>query len=351
MAAETGKAEQQQVAEADVDSFRRHLGPFVVAAETTRMPMVFTNAKETENPVVFANNAFLTLSGFTREEILGEDFSALMERGTGPKELQQVKAAFAGQDISDPEIKYRRKDGSEFWASLMISPVTDENGRLVQHFVSFVDLTEHKAEQTHAKLLIDELNHRVKNTLATVQSIVAQALRNSADPEVVGESIESRLFALSRSHNLLTREGWHSAGLLDIVKAAMEPFGVADGHRERFVITGPDVRFPPNAALALGIAFHELATNAVKYGAFSNKEGCVTIAWNVEPARDGERVVLCWREINGPPVAPPSRKGFGSRIIERGLAYELGGTVNLDYRPDGVVCTIDIPARRNARHE
>ena len=108
----------------------------------------------------------------------------------------------------------------------------------MQHFVSFVDLTKHKQEQAQSKLLIDELNHRVKNTLATVQSIVWQALRNSADPEAIRESIESRIFALSRSHDLLTRENWESAGLLDLVNDALEPFGVANGRAERFVITG-----------------------------------------------------------------------------------------------------------------
>ena len=119
-------------------------------------------------------------------------------------------------------------------------------------------------------MLIDELNHRVKNTLATVQSIVWQASRANSDPQVIREAVESRLFALSRSHNLLTRENWHSAGLLDVLHDALEPFGVTDGRAERLVIAGENIRLSTRAALALGIAFNELATNAVKYGAFSN---------------------------------------------------------------------------------
>jgi two-component sensor histidine kinase len=166
---------------------------------------------------------------------------------------------------------------------------------------------------------------------------------------VIREAIESRLLALSRSHDLLTRENWESAGLRDVVDAALEPFGVAGGRSERFKVTGQNIRFPPKAALALGIAFHELATNAVKYGAFSGENGCVRIGWTIEPSPQGARVILCWREENGPPVTPPSKKGFGSRVIERGLALELGGTTLLDYRPDGVVCTIDIPAPQAAR--
>ena len=137
-------------------------------------------------------------------------------------------------------------------------------------------------------MLIDELNHRVKNTLSTVQSIVWQALRTASDPKVIRESIESRLFALSRSHDLLTRENWESAGLLDIVHDALEPFGVADGRADRIVITGENIRFPPKAALALGIAFNELATNAVKYGALSNATGSILIEWTIETAPEGQ---------------------------------------------------------------
>src|ERR1700730_17593093 len=218
-----------------------------------------------------------------------------------------------------------------FWAAIFISPVRDEGGEVVQHFASFVDLTKQKQEQAQSTMMINELNHRVKNTLATVQSIVWQALRAGSDPKVIRESIESRLFALSRSHDLLTRENWEGAGLLDLVKAALAPFGVADGRSERFVITGENLRLLPKATLALGIAFHELATNAVKYGAFSNERGLILIAWKIEPGPEGDRLILHWREKDGPPVTLPSRKGFGSQVIERGLAHELDGTVHLDY--------------------
>lgn len=338
------KSKEQRAAEGEVESLRQEGGPFVVAAEDTRMPMVFMDAKEPENRIIFANDSFLSLTGYERDEVLGHSFNFLMAQGTDPKALALVEAAFDGGDEHSAEVRYRRKDGSEFWAALFISPVRDESGDVVQHFASFIDLTRHKEEQVQSRMLIDELNHRVKNTLTTVQSIVAQVLRNTSDPEVIRESIESRLFALSRSHDLLTRENWEGAGLHDVVDAALQPFGVANGRSERFSVTGENVRFPPKAALALGIAFHELATNAVKYGAFSGDTGCIQIAWTIEPAPEGNRLILCWREENGPPVTPPSRKGFGSRVVERGLALELGGTTQLDYRPDGVVCTINIPA-------
>jgi PAS domain S-box-containing protein len=344
----TNKSEEQKVAEAEVDSFRKDLGPFVVAAETTRMAMVFTDAKESGHPIIFANESFLSLTGYDRKEVLGHKFSFLMARGADPKTLAQVEIAFEGSTDHGSEIRYRRKDGSIFWAAIFVSPVLDENGVVVQHFASFVDLTRQKREQAQSTMMINELNHRVKNTLATVQSIVWQALRKDSDPKAIRESIESRLFALSRSHDLLTREHWEDAGLLDLVKAAMEPFGAANGGTERWVITGKNIRLPPNVTLALGIAFHELATNAVKYGAFSNEAGSILLAWWVESVPEGDRLILRWQGRGGPPVTPPTRKGFGSRVIERGLPHELHGTANLDYHVDGVVCTINIPAPRRS---
>jgi PAS domain S-box-containing protein len=349
MSNETDKSEEQKDAEAEVESFREDLGPFVVAAETTRMPMVFTDATEPDHPVIFANDSFLSLTGYDREEVLSKCFKTLLARGIDPEAMAEVESAFAGTSDADPEIHYRRKDGSELWASLFVSPVRDEKGEIVQHFISFVDLTKHKQDQAHCKMLIDELNHRVKNTLSTVQSIVVQALRTPASPETIRESIESRLFALARSHDLLTSDHWEGAGLHDLVDNALEPFGVAGGRAERFVVTGKNVRLPPKATLTLAIAFHELATNAVKYGAFSNEAGSILISWSVEPAPIGERLIICWQEKDGPPVTSPERKGFGSWVIERGLAHELEGRVALDYRPGGVVCTIDIPLPRGGR--
>ena len=348
MSETTHTSEEQKIAEAEVEGFRQALGPFVVAAETTRMAMVFTDAKESDNPIIFANDAFLSLSGYDRDEVLGQSFNFMMARGAEPKALAQVEAAFDGNSEGGSEIRYRRKDGSVFWAALYISPVRDDSGAVVQHFASFVDLTKHKQEQAKSTTMIDELNHRVKNTLSTVQSIVRQALRKASIPEEVRESIESRLFALSRSHDLLTRENWEGAGLIDLLNEAMEPFGVAGGRAERIVIAGENIRIAPKAALALGIAFHELATNAVKYGALSNEAGSIHIGWKTDWTPEGNRLILHWQEKDGPPVTPPSRKGFGSQVIERGLAHELEGTVHLDYRTDGVVCAIDVPAPRGS---
>ena len=345
----TEKSGEQKDAEAEVESFRKNLGPFVVAAETTRMAMVFTDATEPDNPIIFANDSFLSLTGYDREEVLGKGFNVLMAHGADAEALTRIKAEFEGSSSSGTEVLYRRKDGSEFWAAVFISPVRGAGGDIVQYFASLVDLTKHKEDEVRLRMLIDELNHRVKNTLSTVQSIVWQTLRTTTDPMAIRQSIESRLFALSRSHDLLTREKWESAGLLDIAHDALEPFGVSGDRADRIVITGENVRFPPKAALALSIAFNELATNAVKYGALSNAAGSILVEWTTETASTGKRLLLSWKEDGGPKVKAPAHKGFGSRVLERGLAHELEGAVHLDYRPDGLVCTMDIPLPTGAR--
>ncbi|MBC8128796.1 MAG: PAS domain-containing protein [Rhizobiaceae bacterium] len=337
------KSDEQKSAEADVESFHDELGPFVVAAETTRMAMVFTDACEPDNPIIFVNDAFLHLTGYAREEVLGQDFNFLLVHAADAQAVEIIRTEFESHSDSGSEIRYHRKDGSEFWAAVFISPVRDSGGAIVQHFASFVDLTLHKEELVHSRMLIDELNHRVKNTLATVQSIVWQAARANSAPQAMRQAVETRLFALSRSHDLLNRKSWQSAGLLDIVQDALEPFVVTGGRSSRIVIVGDNVLFPARMILALGIAFNELATNAVKYGAFSNETGSIHISWTVDPTPSASRLTLLWQEVGGPTVTPASRKGFGSMVIERTLGHELGGEVHLDYPPEGVVCTMNIP--------
>ncbi|MBC9033690.1 PAS domain-containing protein [Sphingomonas sp. JC676] len=311
------------------------------------MPMVFTNARRADNRIIFANDSFLELTGYSRRELLGIVFDLLIEEGPDAPTISQVRQEFNSDHNSNLEVHYHRKDGSDFWASTFVSPVCDKNGKIVQHFLSFVDLTKHKQEQAHSKMLIDELSHRVKNTLATVQSIVSQAMRAPLDPEDLREAIESRIFALSRSHDLLTQVSWQGAGLHDLLDAALEPFGATLGWSARFLIDGDNIRVPPNMTLALGIAFHELATNAVKYGALSNESGSVLISWSLQPP-DETRLVFVWQERNGPPVASPSIKGFGSQVIERGFAHELHAKVHLEFAPSGVTCTIDMPAPKGS---
>jgi two-component sensor histidine kinase len=184
------------------------------------------------------------------------------------------------------------------------------------------------------RLLVNELNHRVKNTLATVQSISVQTLRGAADLRSARMALDDRIISLSRAHDLLTDASWEGADLADVVARAMQPFDAA-----RLRLSGPALTVAPRHALTLSLALHELATNASKYGALSVAGGGVDLSWRAE---DGV-LTLSWRERGGPAVAQPTRRGFGSRLLEEGIDRELGGRTRVTYAPDGVRCEISTP--------
>ena len=235
-----------------------------------------------------------------------------------------------------------------FWAAAFINPILDKTGDVVQHFASFVDLSKHKQEEDRLRFLLGELNHRTQNTLATVQAIAVQTLRRAANKEVV-DAFEGRILALSKAHSLLGRKHWETISLRDVIDQILQPFGLNDRRVIRFSVKGDDVRLQPKAALTLAMVFHELATNAAKHGALSNEAaGKIDIAWQAEPTAQSDRIRLRWQESGGPTVKPSGRRGFGSRLIERGLAQDLGGEVHLDYEPLGVVCQIIIPVPAGA---
>ncbi|MFZ2031560.1 MAG: response regulator [Vitreimonas sp.] len=195
-------------------------------------------------------------------------------------------------------------------------------------------IIERKRAEERQHLLLNELNHRVKNSLATVQAVALQTFRDASSVEAANRSFSNRLAALAQSHDVLTRESWSGADLDEVVKAAVAP--VSGGGR--ITAHGPFVRLNAKQALALSMAMHELATNAAKYGALSNVEGHCDVSWSFNSDR---ALILTWREHDGPPVVAPTRKGFGSRLIERGLAGELRAEVTLAYPREGVVCTIN----------
>lgn len=199
---------------------------------------------------------------------------------------------------------------------------------------------ERKRAETRRKLLVDELNHRVKNTLATVIGIAKQTLRTAETPTQFAESFEDRLYALSQTHNLLTQASWRGASLMDVLRLELAPH--VDAKADRCVITGDNVELVPKAAVLLGMVLHELATNAVKFGALSQPTGKLRITSSVRSS-DAE-LTLVWQESGGPLVAPRRRTGFGSRLLEQGIVFELDGAVTLDFEADGLGCRIMLPS-------
>ena len=224
------------------------------------------------------------------------------------------------------------------FVDFIYQPLISPDGHLNGIFVQGHDVTDHKRIERHQQLLVGELNHRVKNTLAVVQSLTHQSFHSSIPSEEAIRRFEGRLAALAAAHNLLTKRNWESATIAEIASAALGPFCPSS----RCHINGPDVRVSPQTAVNLALALHELATNAAKYGALSTDKGEVSIGWTVED----ERLELMWSEEGGPPVAPPERRGFGTRMIERTLAAEFGGKVSLEFLPEGARCTVVAPIPR-----
>jgi len=240
------------------------------------------------------------------------------------------------------ECRIRRiNDGEIRWIAASGEPQFAPDGRVTKIFGLVGDITERKRAEEHQQLLINELNHRVKNTLATVQSIASQTLRNAETAAEAKDALEGRLIALSGAHDVLTRENWEGADLFDIVEQAVAAY--SSRGEDRLHLRGPKLRVSPRMALALAMALQELATNAVKYGALSNATGEITVTWDVQRDASSARLHLRWKESGGPPVQAPTRRGFGSRLIERSLAQDLSGRVQIAFHCTGVVCTVDAP--------
>lgn len=248
-----------------------------------------------------------------------------------------VERAIAAKAPLELEHRVLQADGAIGWTLSRAIPVLGPDGEIVEWFGMAADVTERRRKDDHLRLVVNELNHRVKNNLAMVQSIAMQTFRRAEDIDQAATQFSARLVTLARANDLLTGERWTGVDLRGVL---LEAVGSHSDDPERLVLDGLDVEISAKSALALTLAAHELATNAVKYGAWSNAAGVVTLRWTAEPHAKGLNLLLEWIERGGPPVSPPTRRGFGSRLIERGLSAELNGDVRLTFEPEGLVCRI-----------
>jgi len=292
--------------------------------------------------VLRVNEAMCSITGYSREEMLSGHLFRFTHHDDIDSDREAFRKQVAGElEFYSAEKRFVRKDGRTIWMAVRSSPVRDASGRLLYMVRVVQDITESKLAEQRQKLLIDELNHRVKNTLATVQSLASQTARSATSPSEFSKSFEGRLIALSKAHDQLTMHHWESADLRQLLSAGLVPYGAGP---EKVALRGEDVRLRPRAVLTLAMVFHELITNSIKYGALSVPAGRVEIRWR--PVRDAYAKPLLridWREECGPAVAEPERRGFGSRLIEGSVAAELGGSAQLTYAPEGLRCEITIP--------
>jgi two-component sensor histidine kinase len=245
-----------------------------------------------------------------------------------------LQRALRGEVLEGEEYTFASDDGLERTLLLNARALRDEANKVVGAVSVGLDITDRKRGEEQRQLLVHELNHRVKNTLATVQSIAMQTLRSSTSTEEASTVLTERLIALSKAHDVLTRESWEGADLIEGIRGSVG----AQMDAGRLRTSGPPVRLPPGLSLSFSLALHELATNAVKYGALSTSLGRVEVSWEVTREEAITRLRVVWKERCGPSVAPPARQGFGTRLVERSLSGEPGGSVRIEYRPGGIVC-------------
>jgi PAS domain S-box-containing protein len=281
------------------------------------------------------------LFGYTAEEVVGKPITILIPPERQDEEPGILARIRAGERVDHYETVRRRKDGTLVEISLTVSPVKSAAGQVVGASKIARDITERKQAEARMTLLAREVDHRAKNILATVMALTRMTRADTVP--AFTEALMGRIRALSQAHTLFAKSRWTGAEIRQLVEEELDAFGTdGDGHLR---ISGPRIVLLPDAAQGLAMALHELATNAAKYGAFSMPGGRVAVEW---ATADG-RLVLRWTETGGPPVRTPSRRGFGTSLIEATTRSQLDGEARFDWRVEGLACEISIPAAKLAR--
>ena len=279
--------------------------------------------------------------GRSSEDILGRTDEEIFPHAASEAIVALKRDALATGEARRTEIAIEDGQGLR-WHDLHIEPLRNDADAIVGLTCAAVDVTERKEGEAHLRLLLRELTHRSKNLLAVIQAMARQTARHAGSIESFLDQFGARLQALAASHDLLVRESWHGASVNELIRSQLAAY--VDRMESRIAIEGPAVALKPEAAQNLGLALHELAVNAARFGALSVPEGRVSITWDRRDGANGRGLELDWREQQGPKVRPRRKRGFGSMVIERNLARALDAEVNLDFDPDGLHCHIVIPA-------
>ena len=312
------------------DEKRRHLIDSVLA---------FVGVLSLDGTLLEANKPAVAAAGVDRSQLIGKPFWDCVWWDVGADTKTRLKAAVAtaasGERVRyDAEIQVA--GGARIWIDFQIAPVFDASGQVTELIPSGVEITERKHAEAHKELLIKELSHRVKNTLATIQSLTGQSIRSSETMEDFRTKFSARLRAISASHDLLVQFDHQALPLVALVRGQVLQYAPDE---DRLIINGADSLVPGEVAHSLGLVLHELATNASKYGAFSTATGTVTVSWHIERDDTGRKLVLSWVERGGPHVAQPTRQGFGTRLIQRSLGGD-GNDAVINYEAEGVSCRL-----------
>lgn len=288
------------------------------------------------------NDGAERLYGYRADEVIGRSVLMLIPDGHRNEEYDLFRRIGHGEHVPPYETQRQRRDGTVLDVSLTVSPVYNARGDIVGASKIARDITSKKRFERFQAIAMGELKHRVKNVLATVTAIARQTFVNGDEEREASRMFEDRLASLARAQEVLTSRNWEEADLQTVIDTALKPYSP-----DRFHIDGPQVNVAAHTVTALTLAFHELATNAVKYGSLSRAGGVVSIVWSKSP--DETRVALEWRERGGPEVSVPAKRGFGSKLIERLLASELQAEVRLDFAPSGLTCSLNAELPKETR--
>jgi PAS domain S-box-containing protein len=316
---------------------------FKAAVEAAGEAILITSA-ELEEPgprIEYANPAFTRMSGYEAHEVLGRSPRLLQGPGTNRAVLDRLRASLEAGEFAQGEAVNYRKDGTTYTVEWLITPVRDAEGRITRWVSAQRDVTERKASEDRQNLLVRELHHRVKNTLATVQAVLNASLRSSLGLSEFRQSFSGRIASLAKTHALITEDRTQAVSFDHLVSAELRAY--EEPGRKRVVLSGPRVLLASEMAVPVGMALHELTTNALRHGALGDPDGRLEVTWSVEDGPNGPVLHWTWNEHDGPPVALPTREGFGSQLLDRVLTLQVGAKVDIAFDPDGLRVTIAIP--------
>jgi PAS domain S-box-containing protein len=277
------------------------------------------------------------LFGYAHSEVIGQSVEMLVPEPARASHASGLSSVLQGQPVEPYDTERLHKSGQLISVSISMRPILSKEGETLGIAKAVYDLTDRKRYEARQQLLLRELAHRVKNIFAVLQSVLRLSLRTTFNPATFAEDFAGRIQSMGKAHDILTAGDWQSVELDGLVGSQLRPY--LSDRRPRIVVSGEKVMLPPDLAVPLGLALHELATNAAKYGALSVTNGRVRLSWTVRREGSDCEVTLIWQENGGPPVTPPTRTGFGSTLIEDGIP---GATVERNFEPAGVVCTMVI---------
>ena len=318
---------------------RPDAGVLLAAVEASGEAILITSADLSEpGPrIKYANPAFTAMTGYRADEVIGRTPRFLQGPATERAVLDRMRTALmAGEAFQGEALNYR-KDGSSYMVEWLITPVRELDGRISGWVSAQRDVTERRATEDRQSLLVRELHHRVKNTLATVQAVLNATLRSSQGFDAFRRAFSNRIASLAKTHALITEGRTQEVSFDSLLRGELQVYD--ETARGRVVLNGPEVFLPSEVAVPVGMALHELTTNAVMHGALRDPKGRVEVTWTIEAAV----LAVDWNENDGPPVALPTREGFGSQLLNRVLTQQIGATVSIEFEPDGLHVEVGIP--------